>query len=330
MSIRISLALPVYNGEAFIAAAIESILAQSLGDFELVITDNASTDGTQELCRSFAARDARIRYIRNDRNIGASANFNRGYELTSGEYFKWCAHDDSISTNFLHQCVRALDGDPQAVIAYGMPQSIDQHGHISPWAGFESPDMDGLAANARFRLVSVAQGFDTAVFGLFRRSALAQTNLHRHYYGSDIALLAEMALLGRFLPVPDAVFFNRDHPGRSIHIADHAARQAWQNPRSRRRSGLEHLNLFRDLVLMAYRHRDKAPLRATVPFLLAWAMRPRQLARYALDLVGTASPSLRHATRRAGLWALNRLRSDDGLEKQKIARQQTGRAENAQ
>ena len=99
MAARIALALPVYNGEAFIAAAIQSILAQSVRDFELVITDNASTDKTQQLCRSFAARDARIRYIRNDWNLGASANYNRGYELTSGEYLKWCAHDDCISTD---------------------------------------------------------------------------------------------------------------------------------------------------------------------------------------------------------------------------------------
>jgi glycosyltransferase involved in cell wall biosynthesis len=329
MSARVSLALPVYNGEAFVAAAIESILAQTLADFVLVITDNASTDGTQDLCRAFAARDARIRYVRNDRNIGASANYNRGYELTSGEYFKWCAHDDCISPNFLEQCVRALDGDPEAVIAYGMPQSIDQYGRVSPWEGFKAPDMDGLAANARFRLVSTAQGFDTAVFGLFRRSALAKTNLHRDYYGSDIALLAEMALLGRFLPVPDAVFFNRDHPGRSIHIVDHAARQAWQNPRSRRR-GLENLSLLFGLLRIAYRHRDAAALRTTVPFLLAWAMRPRQLTRYALDLIGMASPSLRHAVRQAGLSVLNRLPgTGSALKAQATARQQGGRANSA-
>src|SRR5262249_56747330 len=274
MMARVSLALPVYNGEQFIVAAIESVLAQSFGDFELVITDNASTDGTQELCRSAAARDRRIRYIRSDRNIGACGNFNRGFELTSGEYFKWCAHDDCISPNFLEQCVRALDDNCQAVLAYGLPQKLDEQGQVSPWQGFQLPTMDGLSAPARFRLVSKSQGFDTAVFGVIRRSALSKTILHRDYYGSDIALLAEMALLGPFLPVPDAVFFNRDHPARSIHIVDHAARQAWQNPRARRRSGMEHFNLIRDLLSMAYPHRDAAQLRATIPIPPTWAMSP--------------------------------------------------------
>src|SRR5215467_3755986 len=98
---RVSLAIPVYNGGRFIAETIRSILNQDYENFELIITDNASTDRTEEICREFSASDRRIKYIRNDHNLGAGPNFNRGFELSSGYYFKWCACDDLLSPNFV-------------------------------------------------------------------------------------------------------------------------------------------------------------------------------------------------------------------------------------
>ena len=91
---RVSVGIPVFNGERFLAETIESILAQTFKDFEIVISDNASTDRTEEICRSYAARDPRIRYNRNDTNRGAAWNHNRVFELARGEYFKWQSHDD--------------------------------------------------------------------------------------------------------------------------------------------------------------------------------------------------------------------------------------------
>ena len=105
----ISVALPVYNGEKFIGDAIRSILAQDHKNFELIITDNASTDGSEKICGDFAASDPR--YVRNERNLGAGPNFNLGFELSRGKYFKWCACDDRISENFLNCCLAALKRD---------------------------------------------------------------------------------------------------------------------------------------------------------------------------------------------------------------------------
>ena len=119
MAPLVSLAMPVRNGARFIERAIASVQAQSLTDFELVIVDNASTDATQAICERFARDDPRIRYLRNPADIGAGANFNRGAELASGAYFKWCAHDDLIDPGYLAGCVAALTADPAAVIAYG-------------------------------------------------------------------------------------------------------------------------------------------------------------------------------------------------------------------
>ena len=116
---RVTIGMPVYNGAALVGAALESILAQTLTDFELIISDNASTDATAEVCRSYAAKDRRIRYYRNEKNLGAAPNFNRVVELaTNGvPYFKWAAHDDVIAPTFLEKCARVLDAAPQSVVA---------------------------------------------------------------------------------------------------------------------------------------------------------------------------------------------------------------------
>ncbi len=122
---RVSVGLPVYNGENFIKDALDSILAQTFEDFELIISDNASTDGTQQICRQYTSKDQRIRYIRNDGNIGASKNFNQVFELSSGEYFKWIAHDDLCAPEFLERCVEVLDQDPSIVLCFARPKAID-------------------------------------------------------------------------------------------------------------------------------------------------------------------------------------------------------------
>ena len=111
--------MPVYNGERYLAEAIASICGQSYRDFELVICDNASTDGTAEICRRYAAADARVRYYRNETNIGAHPNFNRSFALTRGKYFKWAPHDDVLDRDFLKECVAALEADPGYAEALG-------------------------------------------------------------------------------------------------------------------------------------------------------------------------------------------------------------------
>src|SRR3954470_23138397 len=109
MTPRVTIGLPVYNGARYLAEAIESVLAQTFTDFELVISDNASTDATAAIALQYAARDPRVRYSRNRENIGSARNFGRAFELATGEFFKWMASDDLISPEFLENCVAALD-----------------------------------------------------------------------------------------------------------------------------------------------------------------------------------------------------------------------------
>src|SRR5687768_11197719 len=129
---RLSIGLPVYNGERYLQGAIESLLSQTFDDFELIICDNASTDRTQSICTAFAARDPRVRYFRNDRNVGAAGNFNLAFRRSRGRYFKWAAHDDLHEPDYLARCVAALDADPSAVLCQTATRVIDPVGSEVP------------------------------------------------------------------------------------------------------------------------------------------------------------------------------------------------------
>src|ERR671915_430558 len=93
----VSIGLPVYNGANYLRKAVETILEQSYESLELIISDNASTDDTADICRDLSARDARIRVSRNAQNVGAARNYNIVFNAARGKYFKWAAHDDVLA-----------------------------------------------------------------------------------------------------------------------------------------------------------------------------------------------------------------------------------------
>src|ERR1700736_6211403 len=113
---KLSVGLPVYNGENFLNVAVDSVLGQDFEDFELIISDNASQDGTAALCKEYAARDKRVRYYRSDVNNGGAWNYNRVFELAEGQYFKWQAHDDVCLPGFFRRCVEVFDHAPPTVV----------------------------------------------------------------------------------------------------------------------------------------------------------------------------------------------------------------------
>src|ERR1700722_6330272 len=117
---RLSIGLPVYNGENYLAETLDSLLGQSYENFELIISDNASTDGTAGICRSYMKQDSRIRYICQPRNIGLAPNHNFLVGEARGELFKWADHDDLCARDLLASCVDALDEYPDVVLAYSL------------------------------------------------------------------------------------------------------------------------------------------------------------------------------------------------------------------
>jgi glycosyltransferase involved in cell wall biosynthesis len=214
--LRVTIGLPVYNGENFIEDTINSILNQQFQDFELIISDNASTDRTESICREFARGDNRIQYYRNDKNIGAAPNFNNIVPKARGEYFKWMAHDDVIMPEFLNRCVEVLDNDTNAVLACPSVQFINANGDLlekyaSP---FRTADPDPVV---RFRETLYGHRcFE--VFGLIRLNELKKTNLIGCYNHGDGVLLSHLALLGKFAEITDGLFLSRRHEKQSMYM----------------------------------------------------------------------------------------------------------------
>jgi glycosyltransferase involved in cell wall biosynthesis len=215
----VSIGLPVYNGERYLREAVDSLLAQTFTDFELVISDNASTDGTTEICREYAVRDGRVRYVRNDTNIGLNRNCNQVVRLSVGTYFKLAAADDVCHPELLEKCVRILDEDPTVVTAYAKARFIDEDGNPLP---LSDPGWHLMADRAaeRVRHVIVSGHFVNLFYGVSRAAALAQTRLFAPYASGDYRLLGELALRGKFFEVPAPLFFRRIHSEASTHSSD--------------------------------------------------------------------------------------------------------------
>ncbi|WP_230293645.1 glycosyltransferase family 2 protein [Croceicoccus sp. Ery5] len=297
---RVVLAMPVYNGANFVEQAILSILDQDYADFRLIVTDNASTDDTGDIVRALAKQDDRITYVRNRENLGASRNYNLGYDLSDSKYLKWCAHDDLLSANYLGECVVALDADEGLALAFGRTISIDTDGNRLPPVPWDTPDIDNPDAAARFeQIIDLFGRMCFPIFGLMRRSALAKTDLHPSYYGSDQALLAELALRGRWKRIEDAVLWNRDHNQRSLAIEDKLERAMWQGGSKNRMLAAEHIQLLRHLWQIGGQHGDVAAPWALRKIVLKRAVQPKQMGRYVLEATSLVSPAM--ARRMRGL-----------------------------
>jgi glycosyltransferase involved in cell wall biosynthesis len=207
---RVSIGLPVYNGERFLEIALESILNQTFQDFELVISDNASTDHTREICQEYADKDARVRYFQSRYNYGITRNFNRVFELAKAEYFRWASADDFIALDLVEKCVNVLDSEPDFVLCYAKTVIVDEKGHtISTY----HDNLDLRFDNARDRYLHLERnlGLCNAHYGLMRSSILRKTRLLGYYFASDYVFLGELALHGKFYEIPENLFFRRFH-----------------------------------------------------------------------------------------------------------------------
>lgn len=203
---RVSVGVPVYNGERYLARALDSLLAQDFSDFEIIICDNASTDSTMGIGTAYAKRDPRIRYHRNPTNLGLAGNFNRTFELARGEYFRWATHDDWHAPESLSLTVKALDSNPAAALCATGVSIVDQTGtEFDQWA--PTVDLETPEPHQRLHRLLWSMGETHPMYGLLRASALRQTHLMQSYVGSDRTLLAEMSLLGPFVQLPEVLHF---------------------------------------------------------------------------------------------------------------------------
>jgi glycosyltransferase involved in cell wall biosynthesis len=208
---KLSIGMPVFNGAKWIRDALESLLTQSFEDFELIISDNASTDDTEAICRRVAAGDARVRYHRNSTNIGIHRNYNRVFELSSGTYFKWAGCNDICLDGFLEKCVAVLDARPEVVLVY--PKALlllsTQDGEEYAQEHDDNLNLEYDRPSQRFREYLNRERFNNVMNGAIRVSALRQTALNLPLPGSDISMIAELSLRGKFVEIPDRLFVRR-------------------------------------------------------------------------------------------------------------------------
>jgi glycosyltransferase involved in cell wall biosynthesis len=227
-----SIGVPVYNTERYIAGALDSLLAQTFPDFELIISDNASTDGTREICESYARRDRRIRYIRQKENIGLPRNWNAVVHAASGEFFKWASASDYCAPNMIERCIAELRADNRAVLCYGKTQMMDEAGKLlDVYAGDMS--FDECSPSERFWRVSQNLSLNNAQCGVMRLAALRQTRLDREYPAGDMVLMAELALYGRFKMLPDVLLFRRQSPATLTSMLSPIDLQRVFNPQAK-------------------------------------------------------------------------------------------------
>jgi len=260
----LTIGLPVYNAEKYIAQALESLINQTYGDFEIIVSDNASTDRTPDICNQFARRDKRVVYSRNTVNIGASPNFNRVFALSGSPYFKWATADDYWAPTMLEKCLNVLKEDPTVALCYPQATLVDADGsNPQPYEDVlhlvqESPRERFTAFMTRIRLCHQHQG-------VARSEMLKRTRMLGEYFGSDINLLAELSLYGKFHEYPERLFFRRFHKDSGSWARDsdeHQARRyyAASKPRMAYVGWRQHIAFFRAV--------SRAPLKLSDRFAL--------------------------------------------------------------
>jgi glycosyltransferase involved in cell wall biosynthesis len=249
---RVSIGLPVYNGERFIAQSLDSLLAQTFADFELLVVDNCSTDRTGEIVRDYVARDRRVRYVRNDRNVGGPGNFRKAFLLCSGEYHKWSTADDYWEPTVVEKGVALLDADPGLVLAYPRTRLVKEDGELIR----EFDDHLHLMQDSpalRFRRVLETSTLCHAHLGVLRRSAMLRTQLIGSELASDIRFLAELSLHGKFAVIPEYLFNRRFHQDSSSWERENMDRQrAYYDPARSTRFGMHTWRRYARLTRAAF------------------------------------------------------------------------------
>lgn len=198
--------MPVYNGIKTVGKAIESLLGQTHGDFVLFISDNASRDGTSELLRSYAARDRRIRLVRQERNRGASWNFLFVLRQATCPYFMWAASDDYWDADFVRENLLQLRTDPRVVLSVSQAFFIAKDGSLVPVT--DTFALNGIPARNICDYVDAPQT-NSRFYGIYRRAVIAHacTRAFGHYLASDWAVMVETLRHGHHAEVPRPLLY---------------------------------------------------------------------------------------------------------------------------
>lgn len=252
---QVMIGLPIYNGGAHLALAIESLLNQTYRNIRLLISDNASTDSTERVCHAFAELDSRVKYLRLDRNIGGIENHQRVRELIKSPYFMWAAGDDIWEPTYIEECMRVLMADADVVVAYTLNAEMDEEGQplrvVEP-----GPRLDTDDAVARFAALTDINSVIEPFYGVIRTEQLRRAARLCLHPGFDRILFAELSLYGKLRQVPNPLYRRRRHAGQSSAYPSMRSRYRWANPNRPRRLVWPH---FEYLLHFASTARRAAP-----------------------------------------------------------------------
>lgn len=255
---RVSIGMPVYNGENYLAEAIDSILIQNFADFELIISDNASTDATEQIARKYVRYDERVRYHRNKKNIGLIENFNLVATLARGDFFQWMAHDDILEPDYLSACVEILEQHPSVFLAYTDSEIIDERGEAI--SGYDPLNLHLRSPKPHerwkeyFKASYPSGGYYNVLYGLMRRHQLLETRLYIDYPGSDQIFLGNLVLKGEFHRAQEKLFMRRIHSeGLTEANPDLDARAHVMNPNFQRRILFPHWRYLLEFLSTLFR-----------------------------------------------------------------------------
>jgi glycosyltransferase involved in cell wall biosynthesis len=234
---RLVIGMPVYNGGKHIGKTIESILSQTFSDFRLIISDNASTDDTEEICQAYAKSDHRISYYRQANNLGMAPNFNYVFRPEGAPYFKWAAHDDILKADYLRRCIELLDQDLSLALAHCPTLRIDDDGNELD--AYRDLSLSSKQLPDRFwRVLWTINIYE--IYSVMRSDYVAKTKLAGSYFGSERNILADMLLQGDIGYLDESLFARRDHDGSmtAMHLEskenkDFAKRQEAHAPKEK-------------------------------------------------------------------------------------------------
>ena len=226
--------MPVYNEERWLGEAIESLLAQTRGDWVLHISDNASTDGTESICRDAAKRDSRVRYERHEVNRGSGFNWTHVLNQATTPYFAWTGGHDRWAPTFVEALVPMLD-DPEVIVAYPRSQSMDLEGELGTVYSDDHTNTHMSDPAERFLRIVKELGICNLLYGIWRTEVLKKGEV-RPSYGPDTLLITELSFLGHFAQHPEVLFLRRAL--RSGESSAERIARAWSDVTGQQREGM--------------------------------------------------------------------------------------------
>jgi glycosyltransferase involved in cell wall biosynthesis len=282
---RLTVGLPVYNGQKYLKRAIESILAQTYQDFVLIISDNGSKDETQKICEEYSAADPRIQYHRYEQNRGAAWNFNNCVHLATTPFFKWQCYDDELEPQMLERCMAVIEKEPDVVLAYPRTRIIDDDGNtIGPWS--DNLETTSPYPHKRLRHYWGNKSRNEAQYGIWRKDVLLKSGMMGTIPYSDQVLMMEMILRGKFREIQEYDFLKRFHSGISTEAYSVYQLSSFLDTRKRSQRFLPRLERFIEFFKAV--HRVHLPLKDSLRCYLELTLLllyPQNWGRMLTDLV---------------------------------------------